>query len=78
MNTICSQCQRMNENKCLPIENFSFRIEFHGSKLFTQKGSGYFHVFNASICGKTNVICTKTSVNSEILNQKKKNIFVFI
>jgi hypothetical protein len=38
-------------------------MEFHGSKLFTQKGSGYFHVFNASICGKTSVTCTKTPVN---------------
>jgi hypothetical protein len=41
----------------------SFRIVFHGSKLFTQKGSGYFHVFNASICGKTSVTCSKTPVN---------------
>ncbi|CAF3907804.1 unnamed protein product [Adineta steineri] len=35
-------------------------IEFHGSKLFTQKGSGYFHVFNATICGNASVTCAKT------------------
>jgi len=44
---------------------FDFRIDFHGSKLFTQKGSGYFHVFNASICGKTSVTCKKTLTDSE-------------
>jgi hypothetical protein len=49
---------------------FCFSIEFHASKLFTQKGSGYFHVFNASICGKTSVTCSKTPVNKRIPHKK--------
>ncbi|CAF4196019.1 unnamed protein product, partial [Rotaria sordida] len=47
-------------------------IEFHGSKLFTQKGSGYFHVFNASICGKTSVTCGKTLTPEELKRSKKQ------
>jgi hypothetical protein len=50
------------------VIEFLFSIEFHGSKLFTQKGSGYFHVFRASICGKTNVTCAKTPVRKYIRN----------
>jgi hypothetical protein len=42
---------------------FYFSIEFHASKLFTQKGSGYYHIFRASICGRTNVTCAKTAVS---------------
>ncbi|CAF3707939.1 unnamed protein product [Rotaria sordida] len=47
-------------------------VEFHGSKLFTQKGSGYFHVFNASICGKTSVTCGKTLTLDELQRSKKQ------
>ncbi|CAF3168185.1 unnamed protein product [Rotaria sp. Silwood2] len=49
-------------------------IEFHGSKLFTQKGSGYFHLFNASICGKTSVTCRKTLTPDELKRSKKQTI----
>jgi len=41
-------------------------LKFHGSKLFTQKGSGYFHVFNATICGQSTVTCQKTPDPAEI------------
>lgn len=66
LNMISRQCPRMIENEDLIrdefVDDLFCRIEFHGSKLFTQKGSGYFHVFNASICGKTPVTCMKTPV----------------
>ncbi|CAM4924705.1 unnamed protein product [Rotaria socialis] len=45
-------------------------IAFHGSKLFTQKGSGYFHVFNTSICGQTSVTCVKTASSDESKRSK--------
>lgn len=45
--------------RILSRSNFSFSLEFHASKLFTQKGSGYFHVFNATLCGQKPVTCQK-------------------
>jgi hypothetical protein len=57
----CMNTEKENFLVDLMIQ-FSFSIEFHGSKLFTQKGSGYFHIFRASICGKTSVTCAKTTV----------------
>ncbi|CAF1026899.1 unnamed protein product [Adineta ricciae] len=49
-------------------------IQFHGSKLFTQKGSGYFHVFNASICGKASVTCVTSLASADIKNRKSQKI----
>ncbi|CAF4899694.1 unnamed protein product [Rotaria sp. Silwood1] len=86
--TICKQCinntitddgvscyvpckQAFNENIQYDLNEIS-TIEFHGSKLFTQKGSGYFHVFNASICGKTSVTCGKTLTSDELKSSRKQ------